>query len=74
MITTCIRYILDEQRKIYLSGIWTCDLWIDMPVRLPTELTTERDNIWVDQFIILLQILPFAFDNISALYFHSFHC
>ena len=22
------RYILDEQRKIYESGIWTCDLWI----------------------------------------------
>ena len=24
--------ILDEQRKIYSSGIWTCDFRIDMPV------------------------------------------
>ena len=25
------RYILDAQRKIYSSGIWTCDLRIDVP-------------------------------------------
>ena len=24
------RYILDEQRKNYSSGIWTCDLWIEV--------------------------------------------
>ena len=25
-------WILDEQRKIYLSGIWNCDLQVDVPV------------------------------------------
>ena len=25
-------YILDEQRQIYQSGIWTYDLQIDVPV------------------------------------------
>ena len=29
---TFLRWILDEQRKFYSSGIWTCDLRIDVPV------------------------------------------
>ena len=34
-----VRYILDEQRKIYESGIWTCDLRIDVPVLYQLSLT-----------------------------------
>ena len=34
------RYILDEQRKIEQSWIWTCDLRIDVPALYPTELSS----------------------------------